>query len=521
MTEKTTISKKTQTSEKAEFISSQITQTALDAVWGQTGLTTMNGFLPLQTPYCLEQSEMAGLNSLLEAMPVIKPDGSPGLLAQNEFRQAAQDLPDHSALFEQWSLGLLGSSSTAEKKQYSTDLAMAFRDYQYLKMGYLFEPVQHGAAQASHALPANIANPLVLLANVFQQKPWLEYASGYVLMNSIFHDEISADKIQLIRQWHGGLDEYYFQTVHSIIEWETPALFKAIHALIEGVKNQNSQQIVEAMEQGIQTSEVMLQGLKQMTRLSRPAYYAADVRPQIQGLKGNCGAGKLFPEQGVWFDTHYFADGKPAYRADIRGQTGAQSSIIPLLDNILGITDFYAKGDNPLTSMLREFRAYRPKPHTALLASVEQAQQQFAIRAYLKEHQPLLLARWTGVVCQFREFHFFLAMAYIVKPGKAQPKTQSRAIGTGGSPTPKYLPQHVNESLLALQEALASVKSSLDTTEQSAFDYWNGYYQQTLAANTARSKSVADFLENTKSEQDLDQTIQAAQKKIQEDEVAH
>lgn len=501
-------------------VQAKTTKIVLDTVWGEAGLTTMRGFLPQQSPYCLAQSEMAGLNSLLDSMPVIKKDGTPGLLAKNEFRQAALELPDHSAVFQSWAAALTTDISPEQKTQHAMDLAVAFRDYQYLKMGALFEPVQSGSLQASTVLPSNIANPLVFLASIFDQKPWLEYASGYVLMNSVFTDEISADKVQLIRQWHGGPDEFYFQTVHSIIEWETPALFKAIDQLIRGVELDDAQMVVSAMEQGIKTSELMLKGLKQMTRLSRPAYYAADVRPQIQGLKGNCGEGKLFPAQGVCFDSRFFVDEQSKMLSEIRGQTGAQSSIIPLLDNILGITDFYAKGDNPLTAMLREFRAYRPKPHTALLARVEQEQQRLSIRQYLKERQPLLLARWTGVVCQFREFHFYLAMAYIVKPGKAQPKAQSRAIGTGGSPTPKYLPQHVNESLIALNEALRCVRGDdLNQAEQTVFDYWSDYYQQTLEANAARSTSVAEYLDQTKTEQDLDKVISTTQDKIESDEV--
>lgn len=498
-------------------------KTVSERVWGVPGLTTMRGFLPLKATYILQDADFDTLNQLLNDMPVIKKDGAAGLLAQKQFRQACTQLPDHSAIFVKWFEQISTSDLLEEQKDaLAMDLAVAFRDYQYLKMGYLFESVHHGEMQAADILPRNIANPLVYLANIFQHKPWLEYASGYVLLNSGFTDEIAADKIELIRQWHGGPDEYYFQTVHSIIEWETPALFQAIDQVIRGIESDDNQLITKGMEQGIVISQAMLERLKQMTKLSRPAYYAADVRPQIQGLVGNCGEGKLFPEKGVYFDSEYFADGAPHWLNDIRGQTGAQSSIIPLLDNILGVTDFYAKGDNPLTKMLREFRHYRPKPHTKLLDLVEAAQQRLHIRQTLKIRAPLLLAQWTGVICQFREFHFFLAMAYIVKPGKTQPKAQSRAIGTGGSPTPKYLPQHVSESIIALREALAAIDPArLTAEEQATFNFWNDYAAITDRANAERSQAVADYLADVKNEAQLDATIQMTYHKIAKDEITN
>lgn len=491
--------------------------TISERVWGRADLNLMNGYLPLQMPYCLEGDQFKGLNNLLDEMPVIKKDGSAGLIASNTFRMTAASLDDHADTFLAWAQ-LIEDETTAEseKNKLAMDLAVAFRDYQYLKMGYLFEPIYHGAAQGSEELPPQIANPLVLLAQLFGQKPWLEYASGYVLMNSIFGQQITADKVELIRQWHGGPDEFYFQTVHSIIEWETPKLFKAIHLLLDGVEHNKDAQIVQAVQTGIDVSQTMLAGLKQMTKLSRPAFYSADVRPQIQGLVGNCGDGKLFGEKGVLYNSRFFADQQPKYINDIRGQTGAQSSIIPLLDNILGITDFYAKGDNPLTKMLREFRAYRPKPHTELLELVEKAQNRLQVRQYLKAHYPLLLAQWTNVVCQFREFHFYLAMAYIVKPGKAQPQSQSRGVGTGGSPTPKYLPQHVSESIDALKEALAAVdQTNLCDIERNIFNQLDEYAQKTAGENKSRSEIVGQYLEDSSRESLLDDAIQSSKDKME------
>lgn len=48
-----------------------------------------------------------------------------------------------------------------------------------------------------------------------------------------------------------------------------------------------------------------------------------------------------------------------------RGESGANDSIIPTLDNLFELTD--RMPNNPLTEILKEFRTYRPVNHTEWL----------------------------------------------------------------------------------------------------------------------------------------------------------
>jgi indoleamine 2,3-dioxygenase len=487
--------------------------TPAERVWGRPALDEMRGFLPLRAPNIV-RGDFDIINNLLEAMPVIRKDENgkqcAGLLAKNEFRSRTHTLPDLSPKITQLANQLSDTGLTeTDKDDIAFNCAMLFRDYQYLKMGYLFEPLLDGHAQAENCLPQNIAQPLYLLANLFGRKPWLEYASGYVLANSDFSHRITPHDIRLIRQWHGGPDEFYFQTVHSVIEWETPQLFSALHSIFQNIQTLNLIGLQNAMASGIGITQRMLGTLKCMPKLSRPAYYSADVRPQIQGLIGNTGNSKLFAERGVFFE----GCGDESYREksgkwinDIRGQTGAQSSIIPLLDNALGITEFYDPEDNPLSQMLRAFRDYRPTPHVALLERVEATQKALHSREILKQAAPLKLAHWCHTICQFREFHYFLAMAYIVKPGlKHQPTSQSRNIGTGGSPTPSYLPQNVQFTLRALIDALDAVPTTrMNRSDQRLYDLLRQDADQMSEKNQHRSRTVGNYLDGQAPESQLD-----------------
>jgi indoleamine 2,3-dioxygenase len=51
-----------------------------------------------------------------------------------------------------------------------------------------------------------------------------------------------------------------------------------------------------------------------------------------------------------------------------RGETGANDSIIPTLDNLLQLTDMMP--NNPLTEALKDFRSYRPVGHNNWLKYV-------------------------------------------------------------------------------------------------------------------------------------------------------
>jgi indoleamine 2,3-dioxygenase len=493
--------------------------TPAERVWGRPALDEMRGFLTLRAPSVVRES-FSPVDALLEEMPVIrKTKGgkhSSGLLGKNQFREHAKRLPDLSLEIEH-NTGLLSDTATNSetKNTLAFNFAMLFRDYQYLKMGYLFEPVLHGKEQAEICLPQNIARPLHLLAQIFQRKPWLEYASGYVLANSDFGPKITPHDINLFRSWHGGADEFYFQTIHSVIEWETPQLFSALNSVFLNIHTSNAIGVRNAMANGISITQRMLATLKLMPKLSRPAYYSADVRPQIQGLVGNTGEGKLFEERGVFFEgcgNDRYEGKSGLWLNDIRGQTGAQSSIIPLLDSTLGITEFYGANDNPLSQMLLDFRDYRPTPHAELLVRVENTQKTLGARATLKHIAPLQLAHWCHTICQFREFHYYLAMAYIVKPGlKNQPVNQSRNIGTGGSPTPSYLPQNVKFTLQALQDALDAVETKhLSRSDQRLYEQLQQDARRLDNQNQQRSSVVGAYLSGQEPESQLDITLSEA-----------
>ena len=61
-----------------------------------------------------------------------------------------------------------------------------------------------------------------------------------------------------------------------------------------------------------------------------------------------------------------------------RGESGANDSIIPTLDNLLEVTALLPK--NPLTEILKDFRRYRPQNHQEWLSYLEKRASDLKVR---------------------------------------------------------------------------------------------------------------------------------------------
>lgn len=129
-------------------------------------VTTTTGFLPLKAPQVDLPLKFAPLASILDDLPILRRDGHPGLLAQNQLGR----LIDSGAL-----PNLTDSLDDLVAEDGKPDLAAitaVFRDYAFLASAYLLEPCwdtwskdnEGGYGLGRHTLPACIAGPLVRAA---------------------------------------------------------------------------------------------------------------------------------------------------------------------------------------------------------------------------------------------------------------------------------------------------------------------------------------------------------------------
>jgi len=176
--------------------------------------------------------------------------------------------------------------------------------------------------------------------------------------------------------------------------------------------------------------------LQRMPEWCDPYVYYRRVRPWIHGWKNH----PALPH-GVAYEGVAALAGKPQR---FRGETGAQSTIVPALDAALGV----AHADDPLRAYLAEMRDYMPPRHRAFLAAVEAGPAVREAVLALREGHPEVSEAYDACLHwleAFRGQHLEYAARYIARQapqGEANPTN----VGTGGTPFMPYLRKHRDET---------------------------------------------------------------------------
>jgi indoleamine 2,3-dioxygenase len=293
-----------------------------------------------------------------------------------------------------------------------------------------------GSKTPSKILPEVIAKPWVNLSSILGRPPILSYAS-YCLDNWYRinpKEEISLENVGLITNFLGGVDEDWFVTIHVCIE---NAATDAINGAFQLSKLNESDSIdiySKYLKEIIKSLREVNAIFSRMSEKCDPYVYYHRVRPFIFGTKDNPDLKK-----GLIYENQY--KNKPQF---FRGETGAQSSIIPYLDGALGI---YHTKDH-LRHYLNEMRDYMPPDHRKMIEDVE-------LRSNAKHfiHQSKQLTneynKCLEEISIFRAQHLEFAATYIHKQSQIKNpfgRGGSTITGTGGTPFMKYLKKHRDET---------------------------------------------------------------------------
>ncbi len=174
--------------------------------------------------------------------------------------------------------------------------------------------------------------------------------------------------------------------------------------------------------------------LRRMPEHCDPYIYYHRVRPYIHGWKNHPDLPK-----GVIYEGVEAYGGQPQ---QFRGETGAQSAIIPAIDATLGI----GHKEDTLRTYLMEMRTYMPPAHREFVESLEarESVRPFVERANIGELTEVYNA-CVEEVERFRALHLEYAAAYIFRQGQTDAKNP-HAVGTGGTPFMPYLKKHRDET---------------------------------------------------------------------------
>jgi indoleamine 2,3-dioxygenase len=311
------------------------------------------------------------------------------------------------------------------------EVRTAMVHYSFLVQAYVW-----GETEAPKRLPANLARPIIALADRLGQAPLLPY-SAYVLDNWARLDKggpINLENIRMVQNFLGGADENWFVMVHVAIEAEAGVLLDNAVKLVAAAKARDAGEAERLLVEMDGAWERIYAHFARMPERCDPYIYFQRVRPYIHGWANNPALGAGLVYEGV----DRFERRPQAYR----GQTGSQSSIVPAMDALFGV----GHSDDPLKRFLDELHQYRPVPHRRF---VEDLAAQTTLREFVAgSDSHSLKAAFNACieqVARFRTRHLEYAASYINKQMAANPGNDPD-VGTGGTPFMKYLKKHRDEN---------------------------------------------------------------------------
>lgn len=295
-----------------------------------------------------------------------------------------------------------------------------------------------GGEEPRPRIPARLAVPWYEVAKRLGRPPVLSYAS-YALHNWRRIDPggpIALGNIVLLQNFLGGLDEEWFVLVHVDIEAKAAAAIASLQQAQAAVQCGDHCILARLLGTIAGSLEQVCGVLDRMPEGCDPYIYYTRVRPYIHGWKDNPGL-----PRGVVYEGVAAFGGEPQ---KFRGETGAQTGIVPALDGALGITH----RDDPLRVYLTELRAYMPPAHRAFVEAVEGGP---SIRDYVLAHHedhPALREGYNACVRlieALRSRHHEYAARYIQMQSQ-KGHLNPTEVGTGGTPFMKYLQKHKHET---------------------------------------------------------------------------
>ena len=315
--------------------------------------------------------------------------------------------------------------------QASQDLKLAMSHLSFIAHAYIW-----GDNKPNESIPSVLANPWVKVANNQGRPPILSYAS-YCLDNWFLidpDDAISLENVGLINNFLGGVDEDWFVTIHVCIENAAADAMAACAeiAMLETDSPENKS--IELLNRIVIAMKKVNEIFARMPEKCDPYIYYHRVRPFIFGTKDNPDL-----KNGLIYKGEF--QNRPQF---FRGETGAQSSIIPSLDGALQIT--HTK--DHLRHYLNEMRDYMPPKHREFMEVLEKNSQ---VKKIINGSNKLtsLYNDCLEEIRAFRAMHLEYAGTYIYK--QAQIKNPfgrggSTITGTGGTPFMAYLKKHRDET---------------------------------------------------------------------------
>lgn len=368
--------------------------------------TFARGFLP-------EEDPLWRLPEPFEAWEAVASELSK-LLLTDHLRPTLEGLPPFPS-----------AALRTEREQWRAASLLAYMSSLYV-LGWEGAPLRQ--------LPAVLAVPFQTVTAALGIPPILSYALQAMVNWRRIDPQgaVALGNLTLLQNFFGGLDEEWFVTLHINIEAVAGRALRVLQPAQTAVVQRDTVALEYYFGEIAATLETMYTLLGRMQERCDPNIYYRRVRPFMFGWKDN----PALPDGLVYVAVESFG-GRPQ---QFRGETGAQSGIIPALDAALGISHEF----DEMRAYLLEMRDYMPRRDREFVGALERGP---SVRKFVQESgQASLREAYNECIRQlaaFRGRHIEYAALYILKPAQGEERGE---VGTGGTPFTLYLKKHIRET---------------------------------------------------------------------------
>ena len=375
----------------------------------------MQGFLPKKMParsFSIQSESCARIEEICNNLPKLLLTGK---VQSTVNKLSKKDLSINELLINQM----------------GQDLKLAMSQLSFIAHAYIW-----GDKKPHGKLPESLAKPWVEVASNQGRPAILSYASycldNWFLINA--EEPISLENVGLINNFLGGVDEDWFVTIHVCIENAASEAINACSQIAGCDQDTQENEISNLLQKICLSMRRVNEVFARMPEKCDPYIYYHRVRPFIFGTKDNPDL-----KNGLVYEGQF--DNEPQF---FRGETGAQSSIIPSLDGALQI----AHTKDHLRHYLNEMRDYMPPKHREFISKLEKKSQV----KKLVENSKRLSEQYNECLEEIRAFramHLEYAGTYIHKQSQIKNpfgRGGSTITGTGGTPFMTYLKKHRDET---------------------------------------------------------------------------
>lgn len=373
------------------------------------GITAERGFLISPDPLITPQHTPAELLDLAAH--------TPELLHNRQLRQRLDNLPVYD----------LDAVLSVDADLRAAERLMQI--YGYLASAYVYAVPDDAAKR----IPRGVAVPLVSLARRVERPPILSY-TGYTLGNWRRIDpsqSIALDNLEPLQLFNGSADERGFILTHVDIEARAGVALDGVRRAADAARNQDVPTVERALADVVHGLDSVIAMFHRMPDQCDTDAYYWQVRPYS------------FSFSDVIYEGVEAFGGEPQ---SFRGQTGAQSSVIPALVAALGLRH----EQSAMTQHTTIMRQYMPAPHRAFIAEMEQS----TIRAFVQSRSESTLREVYNEclrrLLDFRRWHLHIASIYVAQK-------VANPLGTGGTPFMDWLRQLTDETEAHLLPNLITV----------------------------------------------------------------